>query len=107
MRWLVVMDNWSIITIRERGNICLIYKGIKSIFDVNDNDIIKEFTTKYNGDLKVLDEALDKLKIELMPGAMEYYNKYIEYELGINVEDWVKIQLRKEKLIRILNENSK
>lgn len=102
MRWLVVLDDWSIITIRERTNTCVIYKGEKSIFDVTDNDIIKHFTSKFSADLKVLDEALEELNVELMPDAKEYYDKYIQYELGIEVEEWVKMESRKAKLRRLI-----
>lgn len=100
-RWYVVLDNWSIITIRERGNNCIIHKGIKSIFYVTDEDIIKHFVSKNSSDFEVLDEAIQELGAELMPGAREYERKYIEYE-NSSAEEWVQTELRKAKLSRLL-----
>ncbi|NPV13150.1 MAG: hypothetical protein HPY57_15390 [Ignavibacteria bacterium] len=100
-RWYVVLDNWSIITIRERGNNCIIHKGIKSIFYVTNEDIIKHFVSKNSSDFEVLDEAIQELGAELMPGAREYERKYIEYE-NSSAEEWVQTELRKAKLSRLL-----
>lgn len=77
MRWLVVLDNYDVITIRERGNQCVVYKGCGSIFYVKDDEIILDFESTNSADWEVLTETIEKLNAEVMTNTnpYEYYHK--------------------------------
>lgn len=98
IRWLAVLEDWSTITIRERGNECVIFKGLGSIFGV-DYDESFIFETKESSNIKVLDEILDRPEIVLLPNALEFAYIFCTDE---EVLEWITFEKRKDKLIRIL-----
>jgi hypothetical protein len=75
IRWFVILDDDSIITIRERCNNCIVYKEDKSIFSVTDEDVLLEFVTQESNDDSTLLIAIDKLGAEILPSAMDYLHE--------------------------------
>lgn len=69
IRWWLMDENGNEYTIRERGGECVIHKGIKSIFEVTQEDVILEFEVKEHSDESTLPIALEKMGAVLLPGA--------------------------------------
>jgi len=86
IRWFAVLDDDSVICIRERFSHCIIYKGYKSIFLIADDDILLEFDTEQPSEDSTLTIALEKINAVLLPGAMDYlgesFDEYISQTKG-------------------------
>ncbi len=83
IRWIAETEDGELITIRERGCQCVVYKGDKSIFSVEEEDVIVNFETKESCDDGTLVLALEKMNAILLPSVLEDivldYGEDVEY----------------------------
>ena len=86
IRWRAILEDDSIITIRERGHNCVVYKTDKSVFSVTDEDVIINFVTEFTGEDVVLQEALLKMHAKVDSDAMNYlHENYDEYLKNLQI----------------------